>query len=154
MIKSCYSFNLAIRNIYARWRVIIRDKPIFVSRVASGSSRTAYPWLLSHEEAPHRLPTTELIMNSFNVKRTSEIYFNNLIIKMKEKRTKEIKLLISNPHLVKLEKIPGFQISTDILSYAHLVTTYQLVNSIETKTARVFSFYICTNICIYNLTHF
>lgn len=51
---------------------------------------------------------------------------------MKEWRTKEIKLLTSSHHLVELKKIPGFQISTDTHFYAHIVTRYQLVNSIET----------------------
>lgn len=87
----------------------------------------------------HRLLTTHGIMTSFNVKSTSEIYCSNLIIKVKEWKTNEIKVLTSSHHLVELKKIPGFQISTNSDFYTHIVTRYQLVNSIE--TAGVFSFY-------------
>ena len=50
---------------------------------------------------------------------------------MKEWTTKEIKLLTSSYPSIELEEIPGFQLSTDTDSYAHLVTIYQPVNSIE-----------------------
>lgn len=83
-IKSCYSFSLSIQNLYAMWQVIIWDKPTFMGSTVSGSPNIPYPWLLSHEDATHTLPTTHWIMTSFNIKRTSERYFNNLIIQMKE----------------------------------------------------------------------
>lgn len=40
---------------------------------------------------------------------------------MKKWKTKEIKLFTYS-HMVELKEIPGFQISTDTNSYAHLVT--------------------------------
>lgn len=48
-----------------------------------------------------------------------------------EQRTKEIKLLMSSHPSVELKEIPCFQLSPDTDSYAHLVTIYQVVISIE-----------------------
>lgn len=63
--------------------------------IVSGSSRTALPQLLSHEEAlTEFLSLIELIMTSFNVKRTTERYFNNLIIQMKDGELKRLKYLL------------------------------------------------------------
>ena len=82
-------YHLSYRVSINMW-----DKPLFMGSTVSVSPNIAYPRLFSHEDAPHRLPTTHWIMASFTVKRTSERYFNNIIIQMREWSVKEIKELL------------------------------------------------------------
>ena len=82
-------YHLSYRDSINMW-----GKPLFMGSTVSVSRNVAYPRVFSHEDAPHRLPVTRWIMASFTVKRTSERYFNNIIIQMRERSVKEIKGLL------------------------------------------------------------